>query len=165
MYPYFNQSNGGWDTLSWLTWIGKVGSFFPCTALSFWGRGRGLTSSKGKLESRGPPHCHSTCSPASVLWVSSKMWTPDLPVIRSRTMPLTTFKWFKMGQTSPWIGPMPLNGFELLFSPFFFDFSYFATTFYGPKEDTWKKWKILGSTFNFLPFSFFHVLYSDEHGT
>ncbi len=56
----------------------------------------------------------------------------------------------------------PLNGFKLSFSPFFFDFSYFATTFYVPKEESnmlqitiHEKNKILGSTFNFLPFSFF----------
>ncbi len=29
-----------------------------------------------------------------------------------------------------------LNGFKLTFSPFFFDFSYFATTFYVPKEES-----------------------------
>jgi hypothetical protein len=29
----------------------------------------------------------------------------------------------------------PLNGFKLSFSPFFFDFSYFAT-FYVPKEES-----------------------------
>jgi hypothetical protein len=30
----------------------------------------------------------------------------------------------------------PFNGFKWLFSPFFFDFSYFATTFNVPKEES-----------------------------
>ncbi len=63
-----NQCNGGWDTPSWLAWIGNVQDrIFP----SLWGHGRGLTSSKGKLESGRPPHCHRTCSSASVLQVAS----------------------------------------------------------------------------------------------
>jgi hypothetical protein len=65
----------------------------------------------------------------------------------------------------------PLNGFKLLFSPFFFDISYFATTFYVLKEESHmlqivkQKNKNIGFNIQFSSFFIIYVLYSNENST